>query len=71
MAKKLTWAQRRVLRHLERGGQIWAVNMDEEQGLPTSFVVAVFDGEEFLYTEPVQVRTLLELRRRGLVDVEL
>lgn len=72
---RLTRAQRRVRQQLQDGAHLWPVGVDEIGPFGDvrvgGYVVAVMDPDQVAgldYTEPVQRRTLLALRRRGLID---
>lgn len=59
-------------------GQIWEVDSDNDDGeyrRPPHYILALFVGEPTLDnlagTEPVQIRTLLALRRCGLIEMEI
>lgn len=75
----LTRAQKRVATALQDGGQIWIWTSDPEreihgdQPLRVGYVLATWYGPNWddFRTETVQVRTLIELRRRGLLPEEV
>lgn len=66
----LTRAQRAVLDLIKHGAEVWEVCWDNDNGeylVPPRYVLAVFDGDGFAGTLPVQIRTLRTLWQRGLI----
>lgn len=72
--------QRYILSEVQQhGGQIWEWGAEEDRdpdtddprpGTSHGWVLAVFRDDDLLYTQHVQLRSLLALWRRGLIDVK-